>query len=160
MGGLFFLSVWKSGGGSQKSKGHEDKCMQTSHVYIYMCCQYNDHLHFSAVTNVLLPSTSKTCALFCVLAFSSSTLRQKLQSRGEACGGLEESVFKGVSTPNFCIIHVTPQRWSISRLHQESCAISWRDAALEDIGRLACLTQVHIHEISYTPRAASCVAML
>lgn len=77
----------------------------------------------------------------------------ELQSRGEVCGGLEESVFKGVSTPNFCIIHITPQRWSISRLRQESWAISWRDAAPKDIRRLMLFTQEHIHEISYAPRA-------
>lgn len=42
---------------------------------------------------------------------------------------IEWICFKGVSTPYFCIIHLTPQRWSISRLQHENGAICWRDTA-------------------------------
>lgn len=63
--------------------------------------------------------------------------------RGEAHGGLQLSVFKGVSTPHFCIIHLTPRRWSISRLQPERLAISWRATPSADAHRRAICTQIH-----------------
>lgn len=74
---------------------------------------------------------SEICSSICLLASSCSTHWER-GSRGEAYRGLKPSVFKGVSTPYFCIIHITPQRWSISRLQQQSWAISWRDMAAAD----------------------------
>lgn len=69
--------------------------------------------------------------VLCSDFFLSSCLThwQDKWSRGKSHRELGESVFKGVSTPNFCIIHITPQRWSISSLKQQSWAITWRDAA-------------------------------
>ena len=80
---------------------------------------------------------SELCSSLSLLASSCSTHRER-GSRGEAHRGLKPSVFKGVSTPYFCIIHITPQRWSISRLQQQSWAISWRDVAAAD-------TQTHLN---------------
>lgn len=40
-----------------------------------------------------------------------------------------EAAFKGVGITYFCIIHITPQRRSISTLRRESRGVSWRDAA-------------------------------
>lgn len=43
--------------------------------------------------------------------------------------GRIEAAFKGVGTTYFCIIHITPQRRSISTLRRESRGVSWRDPA-------------------------------
>lgn len=85
-----------------------------------------------------------TCSSGIHFASSCSTHRQERGSRGEAYRGLKLSVFKGVSTPYFCIIHITPRRWSISRLQQESWAISWPDTAAADTQR-----QTHTHNIHH-----------
>lgn len=69
---------------------------------------------------------------FCLFTSSWSALRQERGSRGEAYRGLQMPVFKGVSTPYFCIIHITPHRWAISRWQQKTLAISWRDTAAAD----------------------------
>lgn len=89
--------------------------------------------------------SSEICSWFCLFASSCSTHRQERGSRGEAYRGLRLSVFKGVSTPHFCIIHITPQRWSISRLQRENRAISWRDTSAA--GTQTHHTQIHTHNI-------------
>lgn len=93
--------------------------------------------------------SSEICSLFCFLASSCSTHTER-ESKGEVYRGLKLSVFKGVSTPYFCIIHITPQRWSISGLQQESRAISWRDTAAADTQRQTHRTRIHVHTISST----------
>lgn len=94
--------------------------------------------------------SSEICSSFCLLASSCWTHRQERRGRGEAYRELKLSVFKGVSTPYFCIIHITPQRWSISRLQQESRAISWRDTAAADTQRQTRHTRIHVDTISST----------
>ncbi len=94
--------------------------------------------------------SSEICSSFCLFASFCWTHRQERGSRGEAYRELKLSVFKGVSTPYFCIIHITPQRWSISRLEQESRAISWRDTAAAGTQRQTRRTQIHAETISST----------
>ncbi len=91
--------------------------------------------------------SSEICSSLCLLLLN---IHRERGSRGEAYRGLKQSVFKGVSTPYFCIIHITPQRWSISRLEQESQAISWRDTAAADTHRQIRLTQIQVHTVSST----------
>lgn len=63
--------------------------------------------HPSAVT---LACSSEFCSSLC-------QTREKEQRWGAQ--GLKPSVFKVSAHLSFCIIHITPWRWSISRLQQE-----------------------------------------
>lgn len=143
---------------AKPSPATDENCHVGLCVFIYLCVPSVNRKATDLSLQImplilqlhLSPPVAQKSLLF---AYSSSTHRQKRGSRGEAHGGLKLSVFKGVGTPNFCLIHITPQRWSISRLQQERWAISWRDIAQEDAQSLAQHTQIHMHTISSTFRA-------
>lgn len=71
----------------------------------------------------------------CLFTSFCSTHRKRRECRGGVCREFNLSVFEGINTPYFCIIHITPHTWSISRLQQGSGAISCKDATAADTSR-------------------------